>query len=169
MHNGRIHTVQISMDVNFNNFSFGKLFRRNMASMPEDTVMARAIYRWNESMFTTQKPVEINMCRVQFLWIWVIEFLNKWKEKKRQILMKWKIEIFSQTKEPGTMDSVRMSPYGQLFRPGLNKFKVNKVCFSNLFSFSLIDNYIFGQSGAGMFDIFLKKNISSFRSNIFLC
>lgn len=30
--------------------------------------------------------------------------------------------------EPGTMDSVRSSPYGQLFRP---------------------DNYIFGQSGAG--------------------
>ena len=30
--------------------------------------------------------------------------------------------------EPGTMDSVRQSPYGQLFRP---------------------DNFVFGQSGAG--------------------
>lgn len=30
--------------------------------------------------------------------------------------------------EPGTMDSVRQSPYGHLFRP---------------------DNYVFGQSGAG--------------------
>ena len=30
--------------------------------------------------------------------------------------------------EPGTMDSVRSGPYGQLFRP---------------------DNFVFGQSGAG--------------------
>lgn len=30
--------------------------------------------------------------------------------------------------EPGTMDSVRAGPFGQLFRP---------------------DNYVFGQSGAG--------------------
>lgn len=36
--------------------------------------------------------------------------------------------------EPGTMDSVRSSPYGALFRP---------------------DNYIFGQSGAGEFIIIL--------------
>lgn len=33
--------------------------------------------------------------------------------------------------EPGTMDSVRMSPYGMLFRP---------------------DNFVFGQSGAGKFE-----------------
>lgn len=38
--------------------------------------------------------------------------------------------------EPGTMDSVRMSPYGQLFRP---------------------DNYIFGQSGAGELDFIAQS------------
>ena len=32
------------------------------------------------------------------------------------------------TKEPGTMDSVRAGPFGQLFRP---------------------DNFVFGQTGAG--------------------
>lgn len=32
--------------------------------------------------------------------------------------------------EPGTMDSVRASPYGQLFRP---------------------DNFVYGQSGAGKY------------------
>lgn len=39
--------------------------------------------------------------------------------------------------EPGTMDSVRSGPFGQLFRP---------------------DNYVFGQSGAG---IKSKKNTKS--------
>ncbi len=35
--------------------------------------------------------------------------------------------------EPGTMDSVRSGPYGQLFRP---------------------DNYVFGRNGAGKFSFF---------------
>lgn len=34
--------------------------------------------------------------------------------------------------EPGTMDSVRMSPYGQLFRPGM--------LFSNLFEIFILQN-----------------------------
>lgn len=44
--------------------------------------------------------------------------------------------------EPGTMDSVRSGPFGQLFRP---------------------DNYVFGQSGAGTY--FLPKN-KSYLNNI---
>lgn len=49
--------------------------------------------------------------------------------------------------EPGTMDSVRMSPYGQLFRP---------------------DNYVFGQSGAGM-DFSLLRIFNRIRIFIFHC
>lgn len=42
--------------------------------------------------------------------------------------------------EPGTMDSVRSGPFGQLFRP---------------------DNYVFGQSGAGTYSILSKLIVSS--------
>jgi tubulin beta len=45
--------------------------------------------------------------------------------------------------EPGTMDSVRSGPFGQLFRP---------------------DNYVFGQSGAGN----TINNHFTFYSNFFL-
>lgn len=38
--------------------------------------------------------------------------------------------------EPGTMDSVRSSPFGALFRP---------------------DNFVYGQSGAGMYILVLKE------------
>lgn len=47
--------------------------------------------------------------------------------------------------EPGTMDSVRQSPYGQLFRP---------------------DNFVFGQSGAGKLIFLFKLLICSIH---FLC
>lgn len=47
--------------------------------------------------------------------------------------------------EPGTMDSVRMSPYGQLFRP---------------------DNYVFGQSGAGLLIPLANYNIFTFNTYI---
>merc|ERR1719502_2051763 len=38
--------------------------------------------------------------------------------------------------EPGTMDSVRSGPFGQIFRP---------------------DNFVFGQSGAGMGTLLISK------------
>lgn len=41
--------------------------------------------------------------------------------------------------EPGTMDSVRQSPYGQLFRP---------------------DNFVFGQSGAGRLNLWFLFGFS---------
>lgn len=51
--------------------------------------------------------------------------------------------------EPGTMDSVRSSPYGQLFRP---------------------DNFVYGQSGAGKWmneEISLMESLKNLKSLIY--
>lgn len=92
----------------------------NMVSIHVVRIMVTMIYNWRESMFTSTKPAPVRRLLTLF------------------VLLNYNQTVFSDGKyvprailvdlEPGTMDSVRSGPFGQLFRP---------------------DNYVFGQSGAG--------------------
>ena len=57
-----------------------------------------------------------------------MSMLQKGGECKFRIFKPLNVKAVLVDLEPGTMDSVRSGPYGQLFRP---------------------DNFVFGQSGAG--------------------
>lgn len=54
---------------------------------------------------------------------WLVDFLVMYFSDRKYVPRAILVDL-----EPGTMDSVRAGPFGQLFRP---------------------DNYVFGQSGAG--------------------
>uniref|UniRef100_A0A6N2L358 Tubulin beta chain n=2 Tax=Saliceae TaxID=238069 RepID=A0A6N2L358_SALVM len=80
--------------------NFGRLFAMSMVLIPLENTLEPLTFSWSVSMFITMR-----------LHVGVLS--------PRAVLMDL---------EPGTMDSVRTSPYGQIFRP---------------------DNFVFGQSGAG--------------------
>merc|ERR1712227_1027771 len=67
--------------------SSGKSSLTSTELIPPEPTMETAISNWRESMFTTTKPPEANMSQ----------------------------ELFLVDLEPGTMDSVRSGPYGQVF------------------------------------------------------
>jgi hypothetical protein len=87
--------------------SFGKLFRMNMVSIQLVHIMATPIFNLNVSTSTSTK---------QLVWILLgndkcclnVYFILGGKYVPRAVL----VDL-----EPGTMDSVRSGPFGQLFRP----------------------------------------------------
>lgn len=101
-----------------------------MELTPLVLIMATLIYNWKESTFTIMRHLvsffiilncyyaifEDSLCN-QF--ICPVGHVGGGKYVPRAIL----VDL-----EPGTMDSVRSGPFGQIFRP---------------------DNFVFGQSGAG--------------------
>ena len=100
----------------------------------------------NVSMFTSTKQLVDAMCRVQCWWIWnqalgclqivrtliiPLKYVLSGHSKKLsrfELCKRYDLPTISNIFVPGTMDSVRAGPFGQLFRP---------------------DNFVFGQTGAG--------------------
>lgn len=97
-----------------------------MVSIHVEHITVTMICNWKGSMFITtklalvRKPLTIDTFHV-------IKTYNN--ENTVQTEGKYVPRAILVDLEPGTMDSVRSGPFGQLFRP---------------------DNYVFGQSGAGM-------------------
>ena len=88
-----------------------------MASALRENTWARRTFSWNASASTSTKPSEVR--RNNFVAAAVATCVRAGRYVPRSILMDL---------EPGTMDSVRSGPYGNIFRP---------------------DNFVFGQTGAG--------------------
>lgn len=95
--------------------SSGKLFQMNMASILPVLTTEILIFNWKESTFTTTKlPVCAKSCDKTDTWpccfyhFWYFSSFSGGKYVPRAVL----VDL-----EPGTMDSVRSGPFGQIFRP----------------------------------------------------
>jgi hypothetical protein len=105
-------------------FSFGKLSQMSMVLIQQAPIMVIQIYNWNVSTSITMKLlVKLSFCCQRYISMThrgcLLRCTSGGKYVPRAVL----VDL-----EPGTMDSVRSGPFGQLFRP---------------------DNFVFGQSGAG--------------------
>jgi len=119
-------------------FSFGKSFLTNMESTQLAHTGEILIYSWSESMFTIMKPLVSSFTLVTMstknrsMTYWFICLYCHCFDPLIIFLVaiggKYVPRAILIDLEPGTMDSVRSGPFGQLFRP---------------------DNFVFGQSGAG--------------------
>lgn len=99
-------------------FSSGKLFLMNMALILLAVTRETVIFSWKELMSITMRPLVrvnytlINLCTIisQSLIVILICILlcTGGKYVPRAVL----VDL-----EPGTMDSVRSGPFGQIFRP----------------------------------------------------